>query len=70
MKLDLRERWSAALPRMLVVTHDLFMVALAWLGLYWLRYSMVADGAVPALDFAQLAIVIAVQGLVFGRVGL
>lgn len=70
MKLDLRERWSAALPRMLVVTHDLFMVALAWLGLYWLRYSMVADGAVPALDFAQLAIVIAVQGLVFWRVGL
>lgn len=70
MKLDLRERWSAALPRMLVVVHDLCMVAITWLGLYWLRYSMVADGSVPALDFTQLAIVLAVQGLVFWRVGL
>ncbi len=68
--LHLRERWSAALPRMMVVTHDLFMVALAWIGLFWVRYSMVADGAMPAFDFLQLAIVLSLQGMVFWQVGL
>ena len=70
MKLDLRERWSAALPRLLVVSHDLLMVALAWCGLHWLRYSMVADGAMPALDMAQLFIVLALQGGIFWWAGL
>lgn len=70
MKLDLRERWSAALPRLLVVFHDLVMVAIAWCGLHWLRYSMVADGVMPALDLTQLAIVLGLQATVFWWVGL
>ena len=61
MKLDLRERWSATLPRLLVVAHDLIMVGLAWGGLHWLRYSVVADGAMPAFEVAQLVIVPVVQ---------
>lgn len=70
MKLDLRERWSAALPRLLVVSHDLAMVALAWCGLHWLRYSVVADGTMPTLDLLQLAIVLGLQAVVFWWVGL
>ena len=70
MKLDLRDRWSAAMPRLLVVGHDLIMVAIAWCGLHWLRYSMVADGAMPTLDLGQLAIVLALQAIVFWWVGL
>ena len=70
MKLDLRERWSAMLPRLLVVSHDLLMVAFAWWGLHWLRYSMLAEGGLPSFDYMQLAIVLGVQGLVFWKVGL
>lgn len=70
MKLDLRERWSATLPRLLVVAHDLIMVGLAWGGLHWLRYSVVADGAMPAFEVAQLVIVLVLQGAIFWWVGL
>jgi len=70
MRLDLRERWSAALPRLLVVAHDLLMVAIVWCVLHWLRYSIVADGVMPTLDWTQLAIVLGLQAMVFWWVGL
>ncbi len=67
----MRERWTHALPSLMIVVHDLFMVALTWVGLHWIRYSML-----PGVDFwlgfslAELAIVLVVQGLVFRQVGL
>lgn len=70
MKLKLQERWSAILPRLVVALHDLFMVALAWVGLHWLRYSVIADGAMPHLDLLELGIVLLLQGTVFWQVGL
>ncbi|MGY0504505.1 polysaccharide biosynthesis protein [Luteimonas sp. e5] len=70
MKLQLRERWSAAAPRLLIAAHDLLMVAVTWLGLHWLRYSLEADGVLPSLDQGALLLVLVLQALVFQRVGL
>lgn len=59
---------SALLPRLLIVLHDLAMVAFVWVALRWLAS---AAGAPPAPSLvAELAIVIAAQGLVLRLVGL
>lgn len=65
-----RDRWNVALPRLAVVTHDLAMVWLCWIGLHWLRYTLVADPPGTPLWSLESAIVIAAQGLVFWQVGL
>lgn len=59
---------SARLPRLLIVLHDLAMVAFVWVALRWIAS---AAGAPPAASLAhELLIVVAVQGLVLGMVGL
>ena len=60
--------WIAHLPRVMVVMHDILMVVLAWMLLRWLAGQA---GAPPSIFLLQeLAIVIAIQGVVFWRVGL
>lgn len=60
--------WLALLPRLLVAVHDLAMVAAGWLLLRW--FAGLA-GAPPTSALAlELALAVAVQGLVFWRVGL
>lgn len=60
--------WIAHLPRLLVVVHDLLMVAATWLLLRWLAGQA---GAPPATFLWQeLAIALVIQGVVFWRVGL
>ncbi len=60
----LKNRW-------VVLTHDLIMIPIAWLGAYWLRYNL---GEIPAHFFDQaillLPLVITVQGIVFVFFGL
>jgi FlaA1/EpsC-like NDP-sugar epimerase len=59
---------SALLPRLLIVVHDLAMVAFVWIALRWLAS---AAGAPPAPSLAlELAIVLAAQGLILRQVGL
>jgi FlaA1/EpsC-like NDP-sugar epimerase len=60
--------WFAHLPRLLVVLHDLLMVAATWMLLRWLAGQA---GAPPSsLIWRELGIAVAIQGLVFWRVGL
>ncbi len=56
------------LPRVLIVLHDLFMIALLWIGLRWLAARAGAPPA-PSLP-AELLIAIFAQGLVLRFVGL
>ena len=59
---------SALLPRLLIVIHDLAMVALVWIALRWLAS---AAGAPPAESLAlELTIALAAQGLMLRLVGL
>lgn len=59
---------SALLPRLLIVLHDLAMVAFVWIALRWLAS---AAGAPPAPSLTlELAVVVAAQGLMLGFVGL
>lgn len=58
------------LPRLLVMVHDLAMVAGAWYGLNWLRYRMEPDGLSVPIGFGELSIVLLVQMLTFRQVGL
>ncbi|MBC7655855.1 MAG: polysaccharide biosynthesis protein, partial [Frankiaceae bacterium] len=60
--------WLSKLPRLLVVMHDLSMVVLTWMLLRWLAGQA---GAPPSMFLLrELAIVVAIQGVVFWRVGL
>ena len=60
--------WIAHLPRLLVVLHDLTMVAATWLLLRWLAGQA---GAPPAAFLLrEIAIALAIQGVIFWRVGL
>ncbi|RMH94987.1 polysaccharide biosynthesis protein [Lysobacter pythonis] len=68
--LSLRERWTSALPRLLIMLHDLAMVGLCWQGLYWIRYNLFPAGPMPPFDLLELLVVLAVQGAVFHGVGL
>lgn len=64
------ERLSAGLPRAAIVSHDLFMVWLAWFGLHQFRYSMVANAPAFSSWSTEIVLVLLAQGLVFWRVGL
>ena len=59
---------SHLLPRLLIVLHDLAMVALVWLALRWLA-SVAGAPPAPSLGL-ELAIAVAVQGTVLRLVGL
>lgn len=57
----------------MIVTHDLAIVWLTWVGLHLIRYGLPSSGPLPPqADFrsAETAIVLLAQGLVFWRVGL
>ena len=60
--------WIVHLPRMLVVLHDLLMVVATWVMLRWLA----GQAGAPPTPFLlrELAIAVAIQGVVFWRVGL
>lgn len=62
---------AGMLRRWAIVSHDLLMIPLAWLGAYWLRFNL---GVVPWEFLRQglvvLPIVLLVQGLVFWNMGL
>jgi FlaA1/EpsC-like NDP-sugar epimerase len=60
--------WIVHLPRMLVVLHDLLMVVATWMMLRWLA----GQAGAPPTPFLlrELAIAVAIQGVVFWRVGL
>lgn len=60
--------WLAYLPRMMVVVHDLLMVAATWLSLRWL--AGLAGAPVGRHIALEIGIAIAVQGIVFWRAGL
>ncbi|MBW8823116.1 MAG: polysaccharide biosynthesis protein [Xanthomonadales bacterium] len=69
----LRDRLNAWLPRGMIVTHDLAIVWLTWVGLHWIRYGFPSSGPLPPqADFwsIETGIVVLAQGLVFWRVGL
>jgi len=54
----------------LIFIHDLLMVALAWLGAYWLRFNLEIPGEFVVAMWAAMAIVVPVQGAVFYAFGL
>ena len=54
----------------LIFLHDLFMVALAWLGAYWLRFNLEIPAEFTFSMWSALAIVVPVQGAVFYAFGL
>jgi FlaA1/EpsC-like NDP-sugar epimerase len=60
--------WIVHLPRLLVVLHDLLMVVATWVMLRWLAGQA---GAPPTpYLIRELAIAVAIQGIVFWRIGL
>src|SRR5688572_18791613 len=65
-----RDKWRGAAPRVAVVTHDLTMVWLAWLGLHWLRLGVLAHPPAIPLWSTEILLVLAAQALVFWQVGL
>ncbi|MCW5580867.1 MAG: polysaccharide biosynthesis protein [Luteimonas sp.] len=65
-----KDRVGVVLPRMAVVTHDLFMVWLCWLGLHQLRHSMLASAPAMPLLSPEIVLVLLAQGVVFWNVGL
>ncbi len=65
-----RDRVAAAMPRLLIVAHDLVMVWLCWQLLHFVRYAMLPQSPSYPLWSSEIAIVIAGQGLVFWWMGL
>src|SRR5690349_11491027 len=59
---------STVLPRLLIVLHDLAMIAGVWVGLRWLA-SVAGAPAAPAL-LPELLVVLTTQGIVLRMVGL
>ena len=66
----LAPRLANVLPKVLVVLHDLVMVWLCWVGLNLLRYSFEPVHEPILLFSPTVAMVLAVQGLIFWAVGL
>ena len=62
--------WRMGLPRLAVVAHDLAMVWLVWQGLQRLRFGIEPHPPELPLWSAEIALVLAAQGLVFWQVGL
>ena len=54
----------------LIFFHDLTMVALAWLGAYWLRFNLDIPDEFNRAIWSALVLVIPVQGVVFYAFGL
>jgi FlaA1/EpsC-like NDP-sugar epimerase len=55
---------------MAIILHDLMMVWVCWMGLHLFRYSFVSDAAArPGWSF-EIVLILAVQGVIFWRVGL
>jgi FlaA1/EpsC-like NDP-sugar epimerase len=54
----------------LIFLHDLIMVALAWLGAYWLRFNLDIPAEFTFSMWSALGIVVPVQGAVFYAFGL
>ena len=65
-----KSRATAALPKVAIVAHDLFMVCLCWMGLNQFRYSM----EIVSLDLPfwspEVLLILFAQGVVFWKVGL
>ncbi|PJJ96527.1 polysaccharide biosynthesis protein [Lysobacteraceae bacterium NML03-0222] len=70
MKLSHKKRLWLSWPRVAVISHDLLMVVLVWLGLQWLRYEMQPALVMPATDWIELLLVVALQGTAFRFSGL
>lgn len=70
MKLSHKKRLWLSWPRVAVISHDLLMVVLVWLGLQWLRYEMQPALVMPATDWIELLLVVALQGIAFRFSGL
>ncbi|TBR12966.1 MAG: polysaccharide biosynthesis protein [Lysobacter sp.] len=64
------DSWQSRLPRLTVIAHDLAIVWLVWWGLNWLRYSVEPNPPHLPLWSAEIALVLAVQALVFWQIGL
>lgn len=64
----LPNRFTILLPRLLVMLHDLVMVAAAWLALRWLA-GLAGAPAAPAIG-KELAVAVVIQGLVLHLTGL
>lgn len=58
------------MPRILVVSHDLMMVWLCWVGLNRIRFSYQVDAPAVPWFSAEVALVLVIQALVFWRMGL
>jgi len=58
-----RDRWKSGLPRVAVVAHDLAMVWVVWQALHRLRWGIEANAPVIPLWSAEIALVLAAQGL-------
>lgn len=65
-----RDRVKSGLPRVAVVLHDLAMVWLVWQALHRLRWGIEPNAPSVPLWSAEIALVLAAQGLVFWQVGL
>jgi len=68
--ISLRDQWTARLPRLLIVAHDLAMVLVAWVGLHWVRYLAMNLPVPFSVWSPETAIVLLAQGAVFYKVGL
>lgn len=65
-----KDRISNTLPRVAIVVHDLLMVWACWLGLHQFRYAVLGNAAGMPVWSIEIALVLAVQGVIFWRVGL
>ena len=61
---------TTAIPRAAIVTHDLFMVWLTWIGLNQFRYSTFGVPLDTSPWSPEVFLILAAQGLVFWKVGL
>lgn len=62
--------WLHRAPRIAVITHDLIMVWVCWLGLHFFRYAFEPQPLKIDLFSTSVGIVLVAQGLVFWYVGL
>jgi len=65
-----KDRVSNTLPRAAIVVHDLLMVWACWLGLHQFRYAVLGNAAGMPVWSLEIALILAVQGVIFWRVGL
>ena len=68
--ISLSDQIRNLLPRAAVITHDLFMVWLAWVGLNHFRESAFEHASTGPLLSPETLLILIVQGLIFWQVGL